>query len=104
MTTEDPQEHKRILNSLKNDGREELWRSTVMDGLIPALEAKFRSNTQAREFLVKTGERTIGEASTDDFWGVGYTLSDDRVFNTMCWGNNHLGKALMEVRRNLTRL
>lgn len=98
LRSDDPQEHKRTLSKLKTDGRQEEWRVYVVERLDLALEAKFTQNQEARQFLMETHQRTIGEASVGNFWGIGLPLSDHRVFNTGIWSNNCLGKALMRIR------
>lgn len=101
LQTDDPQELKRLLVRMSTDGRREEWRANVGAYIKPALRAKFLQNEKARKFLVETGDRTIGEASIDRFWGIGMSLSDHRVFNVNLWGNNFMGKALMELRDEL---
>lgn len=103
LQTDDPQELKKFLVRMAADGRREEWRAIVGSHFKPALRAKFLFNDKARKFLVETGDRTIGEASIDQFWGIGMSLSDHRVFNVNLWGNNFLGKALMELRDELKR-
>lgn len=101
LLSDDPQDHKRALNKHKADGRDEEWRQHISTRILPALEAKFLQNEAAREFLLGTRGRQIGEASLDSNWGIGMTLTDHRVFNTSLWGTNILGKALMAVRNVL---
>lgn len=53
------------------------------------------------KWLLATGDRELVEASPmDRIWGVGFTERDAGV-NRHRWGQNLLGKALMEVRRRL---
>ena len=62
---------------------------------------KFGQNDHLRSKLLKTGTRTIAEASTKDYiWGIGisfkYAVKGDK------WrGMNLLGKVLMKVRKKL---
>jgi ribA/ribD-fused uncharacterized protein len=54
-----------------------------------------------RELLLETGDREIVEASPfDRIWGIGFA-ADKAEANRDRWGLNLLGKALMEVRRQL---
>ncbi|UNI19240.1 hypothetical protein JDV02_005437 [Purpureocillium takamizusanense] len=54
-----------------------------------------------REMLMATGDREIVEASPyDAIWGIGFTERDAEAMREH-WGENLLGKALMEVRREL---
>lgn len=99
--SDDPQDHKRALTRLKSDGKDVEWRRFIETRILPALEAKFFQNSSARQFLVDTGDRKIGEASLDANWGIGMSLADHRVFNTSLWGKNMLGCALMKVRNVL---
>lgn len=101
LLSDDPLDQKRALNKLKSDGRDEEWRQFISTRILPALEAKFIQNETAREFLLGTRGKQIGEASLVTNWGIGMTLSDHRVFNTSLWGKNILGKALMSVRKVL---
>jgi ribA/ribD-fused uncharacterized protein len=55
-----------------------------------------------RGFLASTGDRELVEASKDNIWGCGLTLAEARKFKGAQWpGQNLLGKALMEVRKEL---
>lgn len=54
-----------------------------------------------RDMLLATGDREIVEASPyDNIWGIGFKAADADHVRAQ-WGTNLLGKALMEVRRNL---
>lgn len=54
-----------------------------------------------RKWLLATGESELVEASPmDRIWGVGFTEKDAGA-NRHRWGQNLLGKALMEVRARL---
>lgn len=70
MRLNDPADHKRILYKLKEDGKDDLWHAQIDTCLIPGLQAKFTQNTHARDFLLNTGDRRLGEATFDMFWGL----------------------------------
>lgn len=54
-----------------------------------------------RHLLLSTGDRELAEASGfDRVWGIGYKAEEARGAR-QSWGQNLLGKALMEVRRRL---
>lgn len=54
-----------------------------------------------RKWLLATGERELVEASPmDRIWGVGFGAREAGA-NRHRWGQNLLGKALMEVRKRL---
>lgn len=102
MSTNDPTEHRRRLHQLKEDGKTEMWRAAISTWLDPGLEAKFRQNPAALDFLMSTGDLQIGEASTDRFWGIGMDLNHPNLLNTKHWtGENTLGKALMKLRNKI---
>jgi ribA/ribD-fused uncharacterized protein len=64
---------------------------------------KFNQNPLLAEFLLKTEDKILAEASpTDKIWGIGLRQEDPNVGNIYAWpGQNLLGFALMEVREFL---
>lgn len=53
--------------------------------------------------LLATGDRELAEASKfDRVWGIGYAAEDADNFRKS-WGENLLGKALMDVRTELRK-
>ncbi|WP_114783055.1 NADAR family protein [Botryobacter ruber] len=61
---------------------------------------KFNQNPELAEFLLKTENRILVEASPiDTVWGIGLSQDDNDIDNIYVWrGQNLLGFALMEVR------
>jgi len=60
--------------------------------------AKYEQNPKLKGKLLATGERLLVEAaSRDRVWGIGYTEKHAMKFREH-WGENRLGKALMEAR------
>lgn len=105
MSTYDPTEHKRMLNKMKEVGKQDLWEETLNNILIPALYAKFTQNPVPKEFLMNTADRKIGEASYDSDWGIGVDLCHPNMLDERYWsGRNRLGKALMEVQQTLSKM
>lgn len=102
LTMEDPSEHKKILNSLKDKNPED-WEETVESVLLTALRAKFKQNNGLKKFLCDTFPRKIGEASLNTTWGIGISLTNSDVLDTTKWNEhgNRLGKALEKVRNEL---
>jgi hypothetical protein len=104
--TDDPVQMLRYRKDMiKNDGNysREVWENRAPGILLEGLRAKFHQNDYCRQFLLKTGTRTIAEASPyDRFFGIGYhhkTL--EFVLQRQNWGKNELGKGLMIVRDEL---
>ena len=64
--------------------------------------ARFSQDAAVAGALQDTGDRTLGEASRDPFWGVGLPLGHPDVLNRAAWsGQNTMGAILMEVRSGL---
>lgn len=68
------------------------WDSVRLDVMKKVVLAKFSQNRLLRDRLLKTGDTELVEENSwrDTFWGVCNGV-----------GENHLGKILMEVRREL---
>ena len=63
--------------------------------------AKFSQNPELKTQLLATGEKVLVEASPyDKIWGIGFNKSD-ALTSKAKWGQNLLGKVLMEVRNKL---
>jgi ribA/ribD-fused uncharacterized protein len=64
---------------------------------------KYSQNSDLKEILLSTGDKTIVEASPyDRIWGIGIHWNDDACLDEANWlGKNLLGKALMHVRMEL---
>ncbi|MDR1540596.1 MAG: NADAR family protein [Clostridiales bacterium] len=67
---------------------------------------KFTQNEKMKEYLLKTGDSVLIEASPfDKIWGVGMSEMDPLIKNPALWnGCNLLGFALMEVRDELMKV
>lgn len=98
----DPVEAKVILNTLRSDHQEE-WKKGISDLAMEGLQAKFRQNKPLADFLCSTGNRTLGEASKNQQWGVGFTLDDNEVLDKSKWNKqgNLLGRLLMKIRNQM---
>lgn len=66
---------------------------------------KFTQNAYYNLILVNTGDKILVEASPyDKIWGVGLAQENDLILDEKNWlGQNLLGKALMEVRKVITK-
>lgn len=104
LHTDDPREHKawgRRVTGFDADQWNAVCRGIVYTGNL----AKFSQSPELAGRLLKTGDRTIVEASPIDMiWGVGLATNDPRVHDPTEWrGTNWLGIAIMQVRDELRR-
>ncbi len=67
---------------------------------------KFLQNPDLKDFLLRTGDKILVEASPRDrIWGIGMGKANENADNPAAWrGQNLLGFALMEVRDELRRV
>lgn len=78
------------------------WPKVAAEKMEQICTRKFQQNPGASEFLLKTGDRILAEASRDRLWGCGYMIPDSRVTDTATWiGKNLLGQVLMRVRNKI---
>lgn len=78
----------------------QIWDKEKYNAVVKGNLAKFSSSKVLKEFLIKTGDQVIVEASpVDSIWGIGLAAEDVNAGNPSKWkGENLLGYALMEVR------
>jgi len=82
--------------------KHDTWMERASDVLEEANRAKYHQNGQAREALLATGTRILGEASRDKTFGIGLALNDENVCDTSAWkGKNIMGKILTNIRDSL---
>lgn len=95
-----PYELKRLGSRFKNFDKQ-TWENQATSRQIAqdACIAKFHQHL--KNTFLETGDKMIGETSTDQFWGIGKTLNGASVFGKDYWSNNLLGKVLMAVREQL---
>ena len=97
---DDPILQKRLGRYVK--GKEDIWMTHAKDVMLPAIRAKFEQNPALQKYLISTGDKILGEASQDRFWGIGYSLGKPEVLDHHIWqGKNILGEMLMTVREEL---
>ena len=101
MKSMDPYVIKRLgraVNNFVQQKWERVAKQIALDGCL----AKLTQNKELLDALLKTGSKTIGEASKDSFWGIGKSLDDPSVFDSHAWpGENLLGNVLTYVREQL---
>jgi len=79
---------------------QEKWEEARFEIVVEGNYHKFSQHPKLKEFLLRTQDRILVEASpVDTIWGVGLTKDSDKITNPEEWrGLNLLGFALMEVR------
>lgn len=104
LQAQDPVEAKSILNTLRADHYEE-WKKEAPAIALEGLQAKFKQNPALAEYLRNTTPLTLGEASTNQVWGVGLTLVNENALDKSKWNKqgNLLGRSLMKVRDQLLK-
>lgn len=114
MNASDPAEMKRLGAEVKGFNKTR-WAAVREKVVKRAVYAKFSQNWDLKKMLLETGDALIAESNpTDKVWGIGFCKSYseeveiDGVVKTLNvedvkekWGENKLGKILMEVREEL---
>ncbi|MBP5154991.1 MAG: NADAR family protein [Clostridia bacterium] len=82
-----------------------VWAGMRQTVAFEGLLAKFSRNEELKQKLLDTGDAYLVEcAGSDKIWACGIRIDDDRRFNASDWeGQNLLGFALMQVRKELNR-
>ena len=97
-----PKKVKSLGRQVKNFN-ENIWNENKYEIMKNALILKFTQNRELLEKLFQTGNSHLYEASPyDRIWGIGYS-SRDAPYNRKKYGQNLLGKCLMEVREELKK-
>ena len=102
MSADNPAVYKSLGRQIRNFD-EKIWNEHKFDIVVNGNTAKFSQNPELLDFLLKTGDRVLVEASPyDRIWGIGLAKDTPDIENPFKWkGENLLGFALMEVRENL---
>lgn len=98
MQSNDPVVIKRYGRSV-NNFKESIWSMHKYQIMLDALRFKFGQNQLLLDELLNTTDSILVEASpTDKIWGIGISINDAK--KGIEWkGQNLLGKALMEIRK-----
>lgn len=99
LRAKDPKEYKSLGRQINNFS-EEKWEEYKYSIVIKGNLAKFSQNMKLKEFLMKTKDKILVEASPyDKIWGIGKSADSKNLENPNTWnGENLLGFSLMEVR------
>ncbi|MEV0251590.1 NADAR family protein [Nocardia sp. NPDC050712] len=82
---------------------ENAWNAARFDIVVAGNVAKFGQHPDLADYLLRTGDRVLVEASpVDRVWGIGLAADDPRAEDPSRWrGLNLLGFALMAARADL---
>ena len=101
MRSSNPYEMKKIGGRIRNFVGQ-IWTREAEAIAFQGCMAKFSQNEQLETALLNSGNKLLGEASKDIWWGVGTTLESVEVLHKDSWtGDNLMGKVLMAVREEL---
>lgn len=101
LASNDPKEQKKKLGKATKGFVDSVWDEVKSDVVVVGNMAKFGQNSRLRALLLGTGERDLCEAASHDrVWGIGYTAGK-AMGHHRDWGENRLGRALMEVMARL---
>ncbi len=95
-----PYDAKQLGRKVKNFDNK-LWDDNKVNIVKTGIRLKFEQNFVISQMLVATGQKHLVEASNSDrIWGIGYS-SKNALQNLNSWGQNLLGKILMDIRSEL---
>ena len=101
LGTDDPKEQKRLGRLIKNFD-DNKWLEICDDIVYNANYAKFSQNDELKKILLASGNKNIAEGSDYDArWGTGLNIEDTIDTPMDQWGENRLGKSIMDVRKSL---
>jgi len=101
LSEESPYKVKKLGRQVKNYD-ENVWIEKRYSIMINALRLKFTQNETIKTKLLSTKPKTLYEASPfDKIWGIGYSATKAIVKDKINYGQNLLGKALMQIRDEL---
>jgi ribA/ribD-fused uncharacterized protein len=112
--------NKKLLNKILNEttpgkikqyGRQvqnfsiDFWNTRKYDVMLDALRYKFYQNKDLQKKLLDTRDKLLYEAAKNDrIWGIGFYANEALTVDRKNYGENLLGKALMEIRTEINKL
>ena len=77
------------------------WEEIKLGVMLSLLKEKFTKHPKLRELLLATGDEELVEWNTwhDNFWGI---CTCSKCASGIHQSENHLGKLLMQIRRDLS--
>lgn len=103
MASRDPYAQKMEYGRYVRNFDVDVWNSNAREIVYQGNVAKFGQNKDIKATLLKTGTKTIVEASPyDKIWGIGLGVDNPLALIPEKWrGTNWLGEVLMRVRDTL---
>lgn len=93
-----PGKIKKLGRSVKNFD-DVKWNENKYKIMLECCRAKFNQNDKIKQMLCETNEEILYEASPyDKIWGIGYNKEKAEKISPDMYGENLLGKVLMEIR------
>ena len=93
----------RLGKQVKNFDKKK-WNKNKYKVMVDVLMCKFSQNEDLKQQLLETNDSILYEASPyDKIWGIGFNIDKASVTDNSEYGQNLLGKALMEVRSKLSK-
>lgn len=104
LDTKDVAEIKSLGRSVRNYN-DTIWNGLRQIIIYKGLLEKFKQNERLKEQLLATKGAILAECAVKDrIWGIGLSMKDEDRFCMDKWkGQNLLGFALMEVRKDLEK-
>lgn len=102
MTKTDPGDQKNLGKKVKNFDKQ-IWNKHARQIVYEGCFYKFTQNKDAYEYLLKTKNYYLVEASPyDTIWGIGRGSSERGIEDPKYWrGTNWLGQVLTQLREDL---
>ena len=101
LAATEPREQKRLGRIVRNF-RPEIWDKRKKEIVFRGNFLKFTGNESLKQYLLSTGDLILAEANKHDrIWGIGMFSDDRDLLRTELWGENLLGKILMQVREKI---
>jgi ribA/ribD-fused uncharacterized protein len=100
LAEEDPKNMKALGRRVAGF-EETVWDARKFDIVVEGNRLKFTQNEELKTLLLATGDKLLVEASPRDrIWGIGFGYKN-AMANHSRWGQNLLGRAIMQVRDEL---
>lgn len=99
MNSKSPTKIKGFGRKIRNFN-DNIWGEKVYSIGYTGIFAKFDQNSNIRQILCNTNKNLYEASPSDKIWGIGMNAQDAIKNNTYKYGQNLLGKILMQVRND----